>query len=292
MPDVSVIIPALNEGAYLGRTIDQLAMTAPAGTEVIVVDDGSADGCCDFLRNAASHVRLLDPEPQRLGVSGARNRGARSAHGEVLIFLDAHMSLPTGWIDKLRTALLAAGVGAAGPGIAVLGRPECCGWGMRYHDAGLGIEWLGAPAQSEPVAVPMLGGACFAVRRNVFEQLGGFDTGLRSWGSEDAELSLRLWMAGYDVRIVPDVVVGHLFREKHPYTIDWATILHNQLRISFVHFGTARIARVVERMKRFGDFSAACAMLADGDVNERRAAVHAQRVYDDDRYFQLFGDIY
>jgi GT2 family glycosyltransferase len=292
MPDVSVVISALNEGAYLGRTVDQVALTAPAGTEVIVVDDGSTDGCCDFLRKAPSDVRLLDPGPERLGASGARNRGAAAARGDVLIFLDAHMSLPGGWIEKLRAALSAPGVGAAGPGIAVLGRPECCGWGMRYQDAGLGIEWLRAPAQAEPATVPMLGGACFAVRRNVFEELGGFDSGLRRWGSEDAELSLRLWMAGYEVRVVPDVVVGHLFREKHPYAIDWATILHNQLRLSFVHFGSARITRVVDRMKRFSDFSAACAMLAESDVNERRAAVHAQRVYDDERYFQLFGDIY
>ena len=82
---------------------------------------------------------------------------------------------------------------------------------MRYRDAGLGIEWLPAPSPGAPPAVPMLAGACIAMRRALFESLGGFDTGLMRWGSEDAELSLRLWMAGYELRVVPDVVIAHLF---------------------------------------------------------------------------------
>jgi GT2 family glycosyltransferase len=290
-PELSVVVPTLNDGEYLRRTIDHLRATVPDGTELIVVDDGATDGSGDFLRSDPAGVRLLEPDGPRLGVSGARNKGASAATGDVLVFLDAHVELETGWIEKLRDAAVAPGVGAAGPCISVLGRPECRGWGMRYHDAALGIEWLPWPGVETPVAVPMLAGACIVMRRDLFEHIGGFDTGLMRWGSEDAELSLRLWMAGYEPRIVPDVVVAHLFRDRHPYAIDWAGILHNQLRVAFLHFSTARIARVVERMKRFGDFAAACALLAGSDVNERRAAIHAARQIDDDTYFARFGDI-
>lgn len=289
--DVSVIIPVLNEGDYLQRTIDQLFTTVPVGTELIVVDDGATDGGCDFLRNESIDVHLLGYEGIRLGVSGARNRGASAATREVLIFLDAHVRLAPGWIESLLNSALEPGVGAVGPGIAVIGRPECCGWGMRYRDASLSIEWLPAPKSHGASAVPMLAGACIAMRRDVFEEVGGFDTGLIRWGSEDAELSLRLWTAGYDTRIVPDVVIEHLFRERHPYAIDWAGILHNQLRVAFVYFSPARIARVVDRMKRFGDFAAACSMLAGSDVNDRRSLIQAVRQYDDDSYFARFGDI-
>lgn len=292
MPYFSVIVPTLNEGEYLRRTVEQLHATVPAGTELIVVDDGATDGCCDFLRPGADGVRLLESAGPRLGVSGARNKGAAVASGDVLVFLDAHVDLQAGWIEKLRDGACAPGVGAVGPGIAVLGRPECCGWGMRYRDASLGIEWLPAPAAGAPAVVPMLAGGCIAMRRALFESLGGFDTGLMRWGSEDAELSLRLWMAGHELRVVPNVVIAHLFRDRHPYAIDWAGILHNQLRLAFVHFGAARIARVVERLKRFGDFAAACALLAGSDVNQRRAAIRAARQYDDDVYFARFGDIH
>ncbi len=289
--EISVVIPTLNEGAYLRRTIDQLRATVPAGTELIVVDDGATDGCCDFLR-AGGEARLLEPAGERLGVSGARNKGAAAASGEVLVFLDAHVEVQPGWIETLRDAALGPGVGAVGPGISVLGRTDCCGWGMRYRDAGLGIEWLAPPSPGSPPIVPMLAGACIVIRRDLFETVGGFDTGLLRWGSEDAELSLRLWMAGYELRIVPEVVIAHLFRERHPYAIDWAGILHNQLRLAFLHFGTERIARVVERLKPFGDFAAACALLAGSDVNERRAALRGSRQLDDDAYFARFGDIH
>jgi GT2 family glycosyltransferase len=292
MPEFSVVIPTLNEGEHLRRTVDQLRATVPASTELIVVDDGATDGCCDFLRTGAEDVRLLEPIGVRLGASGARNRGAAAANGDAVVFLDAHCELQPGWIEKLRDAAFEPGVGAAGPGVAVLGRRECCGWGMRYRDAGLGIEWLPAPPAAAPSAVPMVPGCCVAMRRTLFESLGGFDAGLMLWGSEDCELSLRLWMAGYELRIVPDVVVAHLFRERHPYPIDWATILHNQLRVAFVHFGTERVARVVEQLKRFGDFAAACALLAGSNVNERRAAVQTVRQYDDNTYFARFGDIH
>lgn len=289
---ISVVIPTLNEGDYLRRTVEQLRATVPGGTELIVVDDGATDGCCDFLRTGNEAVRLLEPDGERLGVSGARNKGAAAARGDVLVFLDAHVEVRPGWIETLRDAALVPGVGAVGPGIAVLGRPDCCGWGMRYRDAGLGIEWLPPPPPGSPPVVPMLAGACIVIRRDLFEAIGGFDTGLVRWGSEDAELSLRLWMAGHELRIVPEIVIAHLFRDRHPYAIDWAGILHNQLRLAFLHFGTARIARVVDRLKPFGDFAAACALLAGSDVNERRAALRGSRQCDDDAYFARFGDIH
>jgi hypothetical protein len=49
---------------------------------------------------------------------------------------------------------------------------------------------------------------------------------------------------------------------------------------------------VIDRMTQFGDFAAACALLAGSDVNERRAAIRADRRIDDDFYFARFGDIH
>ena len=53
VPKISVVIPALNEGSYLQRTADNLRATLPQGSEVIVVDDGSTDGCADDLQQSA-----------------------------------------------------------------------------------------------------------------------------------------------------------------------------------------------------------------------------------------------
>lgn len=289
-PDLSIIVPALNEGANLRRTVDGLATSLPGASEIIVVDDGSTDGCCEFLRGNDA-VRLLEPVSPgvRLGAAAARNRGAKIATGEILIFLDAHVDVSDGWAQPLIAAARDPRVGAASPGISVMGRPECCGFGLRFRDAGLGVEWL--PPPSAAPEAPLLPGACLAIRRNVFEAEGGFDAGLVRWGSEDAELSLRLWTAGFVLRIVPDVTVAHLFREKHPYACDWTTVLHNMLRLAVVHFGQTRINRVMERLKPYRDFAPACALLVTSDARSRRTEILQRRRRDDEDYFTHFGDI-
>ena len=45
------------------------------------------------------------------------------------------------------------------------------------------------------------------MRRHVFEAVGGFDGGMTGWGWEDQEISLRLWLLGYELRLVPEVTV-------------------------------------------------------------------------------------
>jgi GT2 family glycosyltransferase len=288
--ELSVIVPALNEGGHLHRTIAGLNGTLPPASEIIVVDDGSTDGCADFLRGSRS-VCLLEPdEPgRRLGAPAARNKGAAAAQGEVLVFLDAHVDVEPGWSEPLIEAARDPEVGAAAPGISVAGRNDCCGYGLRFRDAALGVEWLPPPAG--PAEAPLLPGACLAIRRALFEEQGGFDAGLIRWGSEDAELSLRLWTAGYALRLVPEVTVAHLFRASHPYPIDWTGVLHNMLRLAVVHFSRERLARVVERQKHYRDFAAACALLMETDAAFRRSAVRDRRKRDDHAYFAHFGDI-
>jgi len=84
---ISVVIPAYNAEAFLGRAIDSvLGQTCPP-MEVIVVDDGSADGTGDVARQFGDRVRLLHQE--NAGVSAARNLGIEKARGEWIAFLDA-----------------------------------------------------------------------------------------------------------------------------------------------------------------------------------------------------------
>ncbi|MFN3336151.1 MAG: glycosyltransferase family 2 protein, partial [Thermomicrobium sp.] len=97
-PDVSIVIPARNEAATIERALDSvLAQAWPLERlEVIVVDNGSSDRTAAVVRQFAQRHRELPVrlvyEP-RLGVSRARNRGARYARGRVLLFLDADSRL-------------------------------------------------------------------------------------------------------------------------------------------------------------------------------------------------------
>jgi GT2 family glycosyltransferase len=135
----------------------------------------------------------------------------------------------------------------------------------------------------------MLPGAFLAMRRDVFEATGGFDDGLLRFGFNDAELSLRLWLLGYELRVVPQVVVPHQFRAATPYKKDGAHFGHNLLRTALVHFNHERVARVIANAQTRGGFSAAMALTSSSDIETRRASLMGKRVRDDDWFFNTFA---
>ena len=284
---VSVVVVSHNEGDHLRRTVDSLLAGLPPDGEVVVIDDGSTDGSASCLATRYLGVTVVRPE-SRLGVSAARNLGAAQARGDVLVFSDAHVAAPPGWLAPLCEVLAEPGVGAVGPVVSAMGRPDARGHGFHWKDAALNVEWL--PRQlEEPYPVPMMAGCFLALRRDVFAAIGGFDPGMVLYGAEDGELCLRLWTQGYDCILVPSVTVAHLFRSAHPYPVPWEAMLHNVLRLAVVHFGPDRISRVVAGLIGNDAFPAAFARLAASDAWERRAAVQATRRYDDDWFCERFG---
>jgi glycosyltransferase involved in cell wall biosynthesis len=283
--DLSAIVIALQEGENLRLTVDQLLSTFPASSEIIVVDDGSTDGCADFLRVPGAPARLLAGKGS--GVAGSRNLGASHSTGEVLLFVDAHMTLPRGWWNPL-VDLLNGKASAAAPGVRDVTQTHRKGFGLRISGPELTSEWLARPGDS-PCAVPVLPGCSLAIRREVFQSVGGFDAGMIRSQGIDHEFCLRLWLLGHECWIAPEIEVVHLFREQLPYEISWETVLHNRLRLAMQHLDGRRIARVVEALRAKGGFPGAMALLADTDVLARRAEWRARRVHDADWFFERFG---
>jgi glycosyltransferase involved in cell wall biosynthesis len=284
-PKVSVIVISRNEGDELAATICNLKETLPdSRRELIVVDDGSTDGSTDFLEGSAD-VRLLRAE--QLGVAKARNFGAARATGEVLIFADAHIRAPEGWFEPLVDALRDPTVGAAAPGISSIGEPERVGFGLDLIGAELHARWRKRQGDA-PYAVPVLPGAFLAMRKETFEATGGYDPGLHQLGGNDNELSCRFWLLGYQLLVVPGVVVGHLFRSAPPYPAKWSAVVHNRLRMAFVHFEARRVERVLRALRVYDSFPAGAAMMLDTDVLSRRTLMAGTRRFDDEWFFQKF----
>lgn len=91
---ISIIIPLYNKGELIGRTLRSIAAqeNVPVKYEVVVVDDGSTDGCADIARRVATEIGIRNFRvlPQtNAGVGAARNRGIAEARGEYVAFLDA-----------------------------------------------------------------------------------------------------------------------------------------------------------------------------------------------------------
>ncbi len=170
----------------------------------------------------------------------------------------------------------------------MLGNPAAKGYGYTLTGARMNTRWLGWPGAA-PQPVPMLCGCFMAMRPSVFDEVGGFDSGFTGWGAEDTELSLRLWLLGYECRVVPSVHVAHLFREHFPYDFDVVTALQNNLRTAVVHFGRPRLQRVLEQLGGERAFPVAMARVLDSDAWERRVRLRSSRHHDDEWFFDRFG---
>ena len=285
-PRISVVVIALNEGSNLRRTVENLQSTLNGNSEIVVVDDGSDDGCADYLDSGDSPVRLLRSD--HLGVAAARNFGASQTSGDVILFADAHITVQPGWWAPMVAVLDNESVGAVAPVISNQEEPQYKGFGLRLKSADLSIEWLRRQGQV-PYRVPVLPGCCLGMRRKTFEATGGFDGGMVRSQGVDNELAMRFWLLGYELWLVPQVEVLHLFRRQQPYELAWDTVIHNKLRLAFVHFGQERVSRVVEALRESTGFAAGLARLAVGDASERRSHLASQRVRDDAWFFEQFG---
>jgi glycosyltransferase involved in cell wall biosynthesis len=110
----SIVVPAYNEAAYLGRALDSLLHQDYNGRyEVIVVDNNSTDGTAAI---AAHYGVPVVKEPQQ-GVCAARQRGAECARGEIIISTDADTTQPRDWLRTIdaRFAESESVVAVAGP---------------------------------------------------------------------------------------------------------------------------------------------------------------------------------
>jgi GT2 family glycosyltransferase len=210
----SVIIVSYNHREHLGRCLKSLQAAKGAGSEaeVILVDNASTDGSADYVAEAFPWVRLVRSNCNR-GFGGANNLGADLAQGEYLAFLNPDTAVETGWLAELVGALEeSADAGLATSRILLMNDPthiNTCG--NDVHITGLTLcRGMGKPRQAydHPAEVGAVSGAAFAIRRNLFEELGGFDQDFFLY-MEDTDLSWRARLAGYRILYVPTSIVYH-----------------------------------------------------------------------------------
>jgi GT2 family glycosyltransferase len=211
----SVIIVSYNSWDELQVCLRSLVQDSREDYEVIVVDNASQDGSPEKVARYFPQVRLVS-NPENSGFGGGNNTGARYAQGQYLAFLNPDTVVEPGWLEALISALEAdPTAGLATSKILLLsdpGRINTCGNDM--HISGLTLcRGMGLPSTAYHTLeeVGAVSGAAFAVRRKLFESLGGFDPGFFLY-MEDTDLSLRARLAGFRCLFVPDSVVYHDYR--------------------------------------------------------------------------------
>lgn len=89
-PIISVIVPVYNVEAYLKQCVDSIRNQTLRETEILLIDDGSEDGCpriCDEYARADKRIRVIHQKNR--GISAARNAGLQMARGEYVTFIDS-----------------------------------------------------------------------------------------------------------------------------------------------------------------------------------------------------------
>ena len=202
-PNVSVVIPVHNGEESLGACLGALRATRYPNTEIIVVDDGSTDRSAAIAEGLADRVIRLKG---RNGPAVARNRGAKEARGEIILFTDADVFAEPDTVEKVVAAFQEK------PGLAAtfgLYRPTTVYSNFFSVFKNLIHHYTHLTSSEEAWT---FWSGCGAIRRDIFEQVGGFDERYVDASVEDIELGYRLWQQGYRTFLNKKLCVTHCKR--------------------------------------------------------------------------------
>ena len=217
-PD-SVVI-TYNSRPFIEECLDSLL---EAGSNVVVVDNGSSDATAGFIKTNFPEVKLIENR-NNLGYSAAVNLGAAATKSDVFVVCNADVVYPARSLQQLANFMDEnPDVGVAGPQLVF---PDGT-WQMSYGDVPgiweavqrvIGLTslhhwsrrllWPRKLDRSSKEVGHVIG-AVMAIRRNAFESLNGWDEDFHFY-AEDADFCIRLRRAGWRVMFVPSTEVVHI----------------------------------------------------------------------------------
>lgn len=221
-PHVSIILLSLLRQDETRRCIDSLFSHTVLPFEIIIVDMGASEDIVRWLRDLETSRAEISViyNSENEGTSRGRNQGAQLASAQQLIFLDNDTEVTTGWLEPLIDAI------SSDPSIAACGAKIVSDDGMvmcapvqirsTFEGDALietGLEFTRLirnddPAVNSPQTLPWYPTTGLLVKREHFEQVGGFDERLFLC-EEDKDLGLSLSRRGYRTAYIPESVIQH-----------------------------------------------------------------------------------
>ena len=256
MAEVSAIVVTYNAEPWIERPLESLRGT---GAEVIVVDNGSADGTLELVRERFPEARVVEQENRGFGAGS--NAGMRVASGRYFLLLN-----PDAWLTEGAFEGMVA-FADEHPEAAVVGprllnpdgslQPSVRGYPTPWRIATeyfflrklaprskLLNAFFGAGFDHQSVRnAEFLGGACLLVRREAVDSIGGFDEDFFLM-SEEVDWCYRFRQAGWKVLFFPGAEVFHVVGASHNPAL-FKELVRGHLRFLRKHRGT----RVAERAR-------------------------------------------
>lgn len=210
------VITVFHQGRHVARDYvrawERAQTAGGAPPELLFGDNASTDGTRGLLRNTNLAGMRLVEFAENLGFARANNRLAALATGEILLFLNFDVAFCRSWLDHLVQAF------DGRPRLGIVGNVQLSVRSREVDHAGIFFDASGTPYHFRPrlenlapldlLPVPAVTGACLAVRRDLFESIGGFHEGyLNSY--EDTELCVRARERGAEVAVATRSRIWH-----------------------------------------------------------------------------------
>ncbi len=219
MIDLSVIVVTWNVRELARACLGALpAATQEISSEIIVVDNASADGTADMVASKFRQATLLRND-SNLGFARANNRGMEIARGRYFVLLNSDTLPPAGSLTAMVAFMDAhARAGAASPRLVrPAGTPQPYAFGddpspvylLRRGFAHASKRYLHDWSVSQPIQTQWVSGACLLARREAVEQVGGLDERIFMY-FEDNDWCRRMRLAGWEVWYNPAAEVIHI----------------------------------------------------------------------------------
>ncbi|SRR6266487_3936326 len=237
---LSILIACRNETQHLIETIRSIRQTVPSDKiEIIVVDDASVPTIDSAALDKAAPgppPTLLITLPTRRGVADARHIAAQRAHSNWLLLTDSHMIFEPGWLQAFERAAATTPDPTrtlfCGPFLASCTQFEDSiprhdpvdFWDTHFYywlrkpagDVEI-LTWRSVsrapPADSNPYEVQCVNGANYFCTRDWFLHVGGLPCFLGWCGISELFLSMKTWLAGGSVRLIPDLRLRHILHK-------------------------------------------------------------------------------
>ncbi|HDO25713.1 MAG TPA: glycosyltransferase family 2 protein, partial [Nitrospirae bacterium] len=181
---ISIVIPTYNAEKFMPALLDSIFSSTVSDFEVIIVDDCSTDNTVEAVKKyPVKLIRLTENS----GPGKARNMGVKTAHGDIIFFLDSDVTVTAGTIEE------AADFFKSSPSVnCVIGvcekEPLNSGFVPRYMALFEYVHLKGSRYDEVSVFAPR----CGAIKKNLFEKIGGYNETYKGADVEDFELARRI----------------------------------------------------------------------------------------------------
>ena len=251
MKELTVIITFLNENVEVERTLASLKKHTNSDIDIILVNDHS-DDYYDYKGVAQNYNALYVENRIRMGVAASRDKGVSMVKTPFALLLDAHMRFYSdNWYDILMRNL------HANSNILF-----CCQSKVLYKvceeiksvqstyttgafinmdvssNGFLGVSWLCHQKESgnnETIDIPCVLGAGYAFSVDLWKKIHGLN-GLIKYGLDEQFISLKVWLSGGKCQLIPNIELGHVYRDFAPYEMSALEFIYNKMLITSLIF--------------------------------------------------------